>query len=254
MNKKQILFCFWILCYCVKAQELEVMYIDRVEMKQGGEVKILQEYEYKFLMNQDKSVYKPINTTIKDSISQTVTRGENNTTHYAGKLINANYSIIYLDLKSNIKWNSFRVNSDHTTLTKSTIETPDWQFHEETKKIGKYICKLATLKESNIRVWYTEEIPSWSSPRGLTGLPGLVLDFTQNKRHVFVKDINFKPNSIKIEPPAEGTLVEAGKRKSHIQNLLLKANEDNVIKSLESRGVNTDDIKVNSKVITNDDN
>lgn len=53
----------------------------------------------------------------------------------------------------------------------------DWKLLGETKKIGKYICKKATIRfrKRNFIAWYTTDIPSSFGPKKFKGLPGFIL-------------------------------------------------------------------------------
>jgi GLPGLI family protein len=78
---------------------------------------------------------------------------------------------------------------------KERFNTYDWTILNETKKIGKYECKKASTivmdmtmdgeKEREIIAWFTEEIPVPFGPRGIDGLPGLIMEVSYKGSYYF---------------------------------------------------------------------
>lgn len=62
----------------------------------------------------------------------------------------------------------------------------DWHFINETKKIDKYICKKATTKfrGRSYVAWYSEEIPISIGPWKFHGLPGVIINITDDTNKV----------------------------------------------------------------------
>lgn len=94
-----------------------------------------------------------------------------------------------------------------------------WEITNETKVISGYKCYKATCVYGefdfrrnkqltfNPEVWFTPEIPVPFGPRGLDGLPGLVLEASFNSRIYFYAtkiEFNVKNSKIKIERPSNG--------------------------------------------------
>src|SRR5690606_35543538 len=80
----------------------------------------------------------------------------------------------------------------------------DWKITNETKKIDNYLCYKATaeVKEFNYiknkeiiyrpYVWFTKDIPLPFGPKGLDGLPGLVLEAAVTEKIIlFATNIDF---------------------------------------------------------------
>lgn len=75
-----------------------------------------------------------------------------------------------------------------------------WNITQETKKIGKYTCYKATLKDSYIAAsgkrlnkeivaWFTPQIPYPFGPLKYGGLPGLILELQDDKFVFYAKKI-----------------------------------------------------------------
>lgn len=77
-----------------------------------------------------------------------------------------------------------------------------WQLHEETKKIGDYLCFKATtfytttnpkgkIFKHNFTAWYTPQIPYKFGPVGYGNLPGLIIELQGEGVTFGVKKIQF---------------------------------------------------------------
>ncbi|EZH74214.1 hypothetical protein ATO12_15215 [Aquimarina atlantica] len=63
---------------------------------------------------------------------------------------------------------------------KDSIETIPWKLHDEFKKVGMYQCQKATtpFRGREYTVWFTTEVPISYGPWKLRGLPGLIMEAT----------------------------------------------------------------------------
>ncbi|WP_281988395.1 GLPGLI family protein [Aquimarina aggregata] len=81
---------------------------------------------------------------------------------------------------------------------RDTIQKIPWQLHEERKKIGEYTCQKATAKfrGREYTVWFTSEIPISHGPWKLRGLPGLIVEASEEtgKYEFRGTTINLNPN------------------------------------------------------------
>jgi GLPGLI family protein len=61
-----------------------------------------------------------------------------------------------------------------------------WAFKDSTRLIGKFRCKLAStsFRGRNYTAWYCEEIPISFGPFKFHGLPGAILEITDEKKEV----------------------------------------------------------------------
>ena len=104
-------------------------------------------------------------------------------------------------------------------LIQSSFEDLKWILTKESKKIGNYICYKATsfddivdhLNEKrrfNYTVWYCPSIPFNFGPYQYLGLPGLVLEFNNNKFVYTATQITLKNEKINIQiPKSESSIV-----------------------------------------------
>jgi GLPGLI family protein len=77
-----------------------------------------------------------------------------------------------------------------------------WELHEETKKIGEYLCFKATtfhtttnpkgkIFNHNFTAWYTPQLPYKFGPAGYGNLPGLIIELQGERATYGVKKIQF---------------------------------------------------------------
>jgi GLPGLI family protein len=96
------------------------------------------------------------------------------------------------------------------------IETNDWIITEEKKEIMGYLCQKAVdISNAKRIVWFTEDIPVKHGPRGTNGLPGLILEFYDNKFSYIVQDIELDYQEFEeIYEPKDGDLITYEELKS----------------------------------------
>ena len=103
-------------------------------------------------------------------------------------------------------------------IVKSLIDNINWKLHNETKKIGNYICYKATtifvvnnskgIFNHPVTAWYAPEIPVGFGPIGYGGLPGLIVELQVQNFNYFMTKITLNPkNKIIIKKPTKGKLV-----------------------------------------------
>ena len=102
----------------------------------------------------------------------------------------------------------------------------NWIITQETKKIDKFLCFKAVLKEDenenkqDVIAWFTSEIPFSHGPNGYCSLPGLILELELNNGFLFkaVSIVLKKDNFFKILKPEKGLrisekeFIDLGKR------------------------------------------
>lgn len=118
------------------------------------------------------------------------------------------------------------------------VEEDDWVITNEKKIIQGYVCYKATTTREEINyytgtksvfnptVWFTPEIPIPFGPKGLDGLPGLVLEGTINgKTIIYASKIEFYSNDCNkdLNMPKGGVNVT----KEEYGKLMAKRREDN---------------------------
>ena len=85
----------------------------------------------------------------------------------------------------------------------------NWTITEETKEIKGYLCKKAIMNsDENRYAWFTDAIPLKHGPQKFHGLPGLILEFYNNKHHFIIESIELNHPEVKdIFEPKEGELI-----------------------------------------------
>jgi GLPGLI family protein len=69
------------------------------------------------------------------------------------------------------------------------IETQNWSIHKQTRKIQGFVCQLATIElwGKKYEAWFTEDIPLREGPYKFHGLPGLIVELSDEKKeHHFI--------------------------------------------------------------------
>jgi len=69
------------------------------------------------------------------------------------------------------------------------MESFNWNITHQTKKIGDFICQMATgnCRGRFYTVWFCNDIPFSAGPWKLAGLPGLILEAEDSKKQVIFK-------------------------------------------------------------------
>ncbi len=101
-----------------------------------------------------------------------------------------------------------------------------WKLTKETKNISGYKCYKATYTYIQkwrgrefpweVVAWYSPEIPLQYGPIRYSGLPGLILELSENKLGFVVDKIKFSKEKVKIKIPNKGeVLTEEEVNKRH---------------------------------------
>ncbi|WP_196889971.1 GLPGLI family protein [Aureivirga sp. CE67] len=86
----------------------------------------------------------------------------------------------------------------------------EWEITKESKKIGDYTCYKAIFKTDNekrkgkIIAWFTPQIPLKYGPKGIGGLPGLILQYQEMFVVFNAIKINFEKKEVEIQKPTKG--------------------------------------------------
>ena len=158
---------------------------------------------FELFFDKTKSIFRKI---------QKLNIEENNANEFVSKI---NSEIYYKNLLTSEKIVNDNVTDGNLNIIKP-INEYDWKITTYTKTINGYKCYKATCEKQdyynpikktanifNITVWFTPEIPSNFGPQGLDGLPGLVLEGTNNgKKYIYATKIEFDfKKEVKIEKP-----------------------------------------------------
>ncbi|MES2545687.1 MAG: GLPGLI family protein [Bacteroidota bacterium] len=147
--------------------------------------------------------------------------GMNNVSAYDDKIINiaklafTSSSDIYYDKENQIE---FSKKTDGTILKNTTLNT-NWEIQTESKIISSYLCYKAVLKipfvnrkgearVNEITAWFAPSLPYSFGPKHFYGLPGLILETTENKTTFLATKITFDSNEVKIDFPKGKTITK----------------------------------------------
>ena len=147
-------------------------------------------------------------------------------------MMNPIQGILYRDYASNTFINKVDLFGKFC-LIKDTLSVSKWVMTGESKKIGAYTCYKATLskevpqqvfqfgrqrensddqpkmKKVNIEAWFTPQIPVATGPAKHSGLPGLILEVSDERTTMLCTKIVMNPkDKLKIKMPKKGTEVD----------------------------------------------
>ncbi len=120
--------------------------------------------------------------------------------------------INYIDEKEIIK-------KSDGTLIKCNRKKENWEITTESKFIGKYLCYKAIQKipfvdrkgehkVKEILAWFAPSLPYSYGPKNFYGLPGLILELTENKTTYLASKIELLDEEIKIDFPKGKTVTK----------------------------------------------
>lgn len=165
--------------------------------------KITEKIEFELLYDNKASIYAKI-----ESLSQNENPAE--------KVLEMGFSDVYyknIEKQEKLTQNKF---TNGLTNIRKDFEEYKWIITTENKKINGYNCYKATslktagfnpIKKTvlvfNITAWFTPDIPASFGPQGFDGLPGLVLEASENdKKYMYATKIEFNyKKEVKIEKP-----------------------------------------------------
>ncbi|TPN87910.1 GLPGLI family protein [Aquimarina algicola] len=153
---------------------------------------------YKLYFNNTISFYEKIGNPqkITSKVSEEVREGV--TTISEDKVMESNTPMNYYYTNSSANELLFRETIvDKLYEVKDSIESISWELHAEHKKIGEYNCQKATAQYRGRKytVWFTTKIPVSHGPWKLRGLPGLILEATEE-----TGKFEFRAIKIDIQP------------------------------------------------------
>ena len=143
-----------------------------------------------------------------------------------------NIGKLYKNINDKISVNETEFMGRFFLLTDS-LSDQKWKMTGESKKIGKYTCYKATyekeveestfsfgnweqnlnnqkkkMRKVNVVAWFTPEIPIATGPSWYGGLPGLILEISDDKTTVLCTKIVMNPaERTKIKRPKKGKVI-----------------------------------------------
>ena len=162
--------------------ELEVFYESSISISKDKTIKgetplILQ-------IGKNFTKFVDFNTIKKDSLSEVFSHQET----IGAKEMNllSSYRIQFSkNILKNLKSNTVYVQDRYSKVYQYEEVLPplNWELKPETKELLGYICRQAKLRfrGRNYTAWYTTEIPFFSGPYLFGGLPGLILQISDDE-------------------------------------------------------------------------
>lgn len=146
-------------------------------------------------------------------------------------------------------------------LVVDKILTIDWVLTKETKTIGKYKCNKAyyiseyeslvdplksdkmEMVKDTVVAWYSTQIPVSNGPKFLSGLPGLVLEYSNSAEIYQCSQVVLNPaKRVEITKPTKGKRMNA----KDFKKLMDKKNKEQMesLNNLQSGDDNTYEIRI----------
>ena len=156
--------------------------------------------------------------------------GESGNFNWMATYIGENIGKLYKNLQEKVTINETEMMGKFFLIT-DPIENMKWQMTGETKKIGQYTCYKATYEkeiqervfsfgsesqnQNNIKTktvevaaWFTPEIPVSTGPSWYQGLPGLILEVSDDNTTILCTKIVMNPtDKSKIKKPKRGKVI-----------------------------------------------
>ena len=184
------------------------------------------EKDYVLEFNSIESTYKQIEKLEAEG------QGYNWMANYLGE----NIGKIYKNAQDKISINETEMMGKFFLVTEN-LENAKWKMSGESKKIGQYTCYKATytkqveekvfsfgswnqtngtnqpkkpkkMRDVEVVAWFTPEIPVSSGPSWYQGLPGLILEVSDDKTTILCTKIVLNPKEkTKIKRPKKGKVI-----------------------------------------------
>ena len=239
---KKIILFFFIFTFSITAQEFQgkAYYISKTILNTDFIKNIPLERRKQVLSrmrsNSEKNYILDFNTTsslFEEEVQLESTKGNQRWSMFSSLMSNA--GTVYRDILSNTFIRKQEL-LGKIFLIKDTLTKSKWTMTGGTKKIGIYTCYNATQEvESELRVmqfgrssqrasedkdipkktkitilsaWFAPEIPVATGPSFYSGLPGLILEVSDDNTTILCTKVVLNPKEkIKIKAPKKGTVV-----------------------------------------------
>ncbi|QED38962.1 GLPGLI family protein [Antarcticibacterium arcticum] len=150
--------------------------------------------------------------------------------------------LIYINLEEQILLNQFPYWGSEILLQEKLNNTP-WVIENSSRTISGFVCFKAVktfsqeeggyTREHKVEAWFAPEIPLKFGPKGYAGLPGLIIELTENNVTFFLKELKYADDKdLTLERPSDG--IKMSKEDFADQSLKLKNRAKQAIKN--SRG------------------
>lgn len=186
--KKILILLFTLFINSIYSQDgiIYYKYIDAIGVGSANG----EEYNSYTMFSKDKSFY----VTAKDSLEKASNK-TNELRHYKnedesnnrisnGLILTSQGEQVVCDYSKKIVFSNI-FDGKHTYL-KEDLPKFNWKIKKDKKKIGKFSCILGEtyFRGRKYFAWYTPEIPVYSGPWKLNGLPGMILEAYDEGKNV----------------------------------------------------------------------
>jgi GLPGLI family protein len=202
MKKIIILFLFLTTSLSFAQLQKGIIYYGEINALQRGDAKGTDSNAY-MTFNKEQSYY----VSAKDSLEkaekiykQEISENEDGTggSIKLGMKVSKQGDQVVYNIAKKTMWSNLFLGKQF--YVKETTPKLNWKIEKETKKIGSFICKKATVffRGRNYIAWFTTEIALPFGPWKLNGLPGIILEAYDTNKNVYwyFKSIEY-PTKIK---------------------------------------------------------
>lgn len=188
MKKIIILFIFLTTSYSFAQLQKGIIYYGAINALQSGDAKGIDSNAY-MIFNKEQSYF----VTAKDSLEKAEKINEQKTylnedkggSIQLGMKVSKQGDQVVYNIGKKTMWSNLFLRKQF--YVKETTPKLNWKIEKETKKIGSFICKKATVffRGRNYIAWFATEISLPFGPWKLNGLPGIILEAYDTNKYVY---------------------------------------------------------------------
>jgi GLPGLI family protein len=170
-------------------------------------VSVVYEYQYRESSLDKLLILLAVNDTVS---FQTTIASRNKNTRYKKPLGSGFQSHdMYLHSVRNLALSQSHFEGRKKYLVVDTIIKYNWVEAEGEQEILGYACKKAVAKNGDdvFIAWYAPSLPYSFGPDDKTGLPGLILELTNNRFHRTYKAVKISLEPMPVVEPTEGSRI-----------------------------------------------
>ncbi|MBT8244407.1 GLPGLI family protein [Winogradskyella sp.] len=184
----------------------------------------LDELSYRLIFKKNLSYYSIEKQLIKDF---------ENDIYMKSAIKIAGDAEIYTDINSDLNLLKKEFLGDRFLISDTTKQY--WTVLKETKTIKGFKCFKATLKIENdlnpkglkVTAWFTHQIPITFGPKGYHGLPGLILELSENNLKFKINNISIEKVKEPIKEPTSGISISYNDYIEYVNNKINEFNYKN---------------------------
>jgi len=213
---KNILYLFVLVGYFAFSQvpNLGIVEYQRIINNPGG---VSFGTAYRLYFDAERSMYKRMGDAKRINKNEEQSYGSEGQ-QVTDKILKSSlpFSYYYTNTKDkNLLFRETIVQKSY--IVQDSLEVIPWKLEEDYKEIGEYECQKAMAKYRGREyiVWFTTEIPVSHGPWKLRGLPGLILEVTEE-----TGKYEFRATKINLSPDHEKVKEELQKPKAKAKDII----------------------------------